>query len=75
MFIFEREGRREGETEHKWERVRERETQNLTQAPGSELSAQSPTGDLNPGRVRSCHRPKSDAQLTELPQVPLFLFF
>ena len=30
------------------ERERERETQNLKQAPGSELSAQSPTWGLNP---------------------------
>ena len=34
---------RQGETEHEQGRVRERETQNLKQAPGSELSAQSPT--------------------------------
>ena len=32
---------RQRETEHEWGRVRERETQNLKQAPGSELSAQS----------------------------------
>ena len=37
MFIFETE------TEHEQGRVRERETQNLKQAPGSELSAQSLT--------------------------------
>ena len=36
MFIFERERGR------KWGRGRERETQNPKQAPGSELSAQSP---------------------------------
>ena len=34
---------RQGETEHEQGRVRERETQNPKQAPGSELSAQSPT--------------------------------
>ena len=34
---------RQGETEHEQGRVRERETQNMKQAPGSELSAQSPT--------------------------------
>ena len=31
------------EIEHEWVRGRERETQNLKQAPGSELSARSPT--------------------------------
>ena len=34
---------RQRETEHEWGRVRERETQNPKQAPGSEPSAQSPT--------------------------------
>ena len=34
---------RQRETEHERGRVRERETQNLKQAPGSERSAQSPT--------------------------------
>ena len=38
---------RQRETEHEQERVRERETQNLKQAPGSELSAQSPTWGSN----------------------------
>ena len=49
LFIFERETDRPqaGEGE------RERETQNLKQAPGSELSAQSPTQGLTPGTVRS----------------------
>ena len=41
VYLFLRE--RERESEHKWGRGRERETQNLKQAPGSELSAQSPT--------------------------------
>ena len=37
------------ETEHRWgEEQRERETQNLKQASGSELSAQSPMQGLNP---------------------------
>ena len=31
----------------------EKETQNLKQAPGSELSSQSPTRGLNSGTVRS----------------------
>ena len=40
MFIFERER----ETEHEWGRGREKETQNMKQAPGFELSAQSHPG-------------------------------
>ena len=52
MFIFEREGERERERAHA-EKGRERETQNLEQAPGSELSAQSLTGGLNWRTVRS----------------------
>ena len=35
---------RQTETEHEWGRVRERETQNLKQVPGSELSTQSDVG-------------------------------
>ena len=48
-FIFERETQRasRGGAE------RERETQNLKQAPGSELSAQSPTWGSNSQTVRS----------------------
>ena len=44
---------RQGETEHEQGRVRERETQNLKQAPGSELSAQSPTQGSNSRTARS----------------------
>ena len=44
---------RQRETEHEQGRVRERETQTLKQAPGSELSAQSPTRGSNPRTVRS----------------------
>ena len=44
---------RQRETEHERGRVRERETQNLKQAPGSELSAQSPTRGSNSGIARS----------------------
>ena len=40
---------------------RDRETQNLKQAPGSELSAQSPTRGSNWRTVRSWPEPKSDA--------------
>ena len=49
---------------------RETETQNPKQAPGSELSAQSPTRGSNPQTVRSGPEPKSDAQPTEPPRRP-----
>ena len=52
---------RQRETEHEWGRARERETQYLKQAPGSELSAQSPTRGLNSRTARSWPEPKSDA--------------
>ena len=42
--LFLRE--RERDTESEWGRRRERGTQNPKKAPGSELSAQSPTGGL-----------------------------
>ena len=57
MFIFERERVRAGEGQ------RERETQNLKQAPGSELSAQARHGagthklsdyDLSRSRMLNC---------------------
>ena len=44
---------RETETEHEWGRGGERETKNLKQAPGSELSAQSLTRGSNSQTVRS----------------------
>ena len=47
MFIFERDRVQAGQGQ------RERETQNLKQAPGSELSAQSPTRGLNSRTARS----------------------
>ena len=55
MFIFERERERERGREREREAGREREgeTQNPKQAPGSELSGQSPTQGLNPRAVRS----------------------
>ena len=46
-FIFEKEREQAGEGK------RERESQNLKQAPGSELSAQSPTRGSNSQTVRS----------------------
>ena len=54
-FIFERERRQGRGTEKEREREREgqRETQNLKQAPGSELSAQSLMWGSNPQTVRS----------------------
>ena len=44
---------RQRETEHEWGRVRERETQNPKQTPGSELSAQSPKQGSNSRTARS----------------------
>ena len=53
---------------------RERETQNLKQAPVSELSAQIPTWGSNSWTVRSWPEPKSDTQLTEPPRRPKNIF-
>ena len=53
---------------------RERETQNLKQTPGSELSAQSLTWGSNSSTARSCPEPKSDAQPTEPPRRPLVFY-
>ena len=53
------------------ERQRERETQNPKQAPGSELSAQSPMQGSNSQTARSWPEPKLDAQPTEPPRCPL----
>ena len=44
-----------------WEGQREGKTQNLKQAPGSKLSAQSPSWYLNSQSTRSWSEPKSDA--------------
>nr|XP_060464193.1 basic salivary proline-rich protein 3-like [Panthera onca] len=54
------------------ERQRERETRNPKEAPGSELSAQSPTRGSNSQTVRSGPEPKSDASPTEPPRRPDF---
>ena len=54
---------------------REKETQNLKQDPGSEVSAQSPTRGSNSQAVRSWPEPKSDAQLTEPPRCPRIYIF
>ena len=50
---------------------RERETQNPKQAPGSELSARSPTRGSNARTARSRPEPKSAAEPTEPPGAPL----
>ena len=74
MFIyFERERERQRQRQRQSvsrEGQRERETQNLKQAPGSELSAQSPTWGSNSWAVRSWPELKSDAQPTEPPRCP-----
>ena len=71
MFIFERERERVRERARTWGRGREeRETQNLKQAPGFELSAQSPMWGLNSQTARSWPESKLDAQQTELPRHP-----
>ena len=66
MFIFERERERERAVEGQ----RERKTQNPRQAPGSELSAQSPMWGSNPQTVRSGPEPKLGAEPTEPPRCP-----
>ena len=64
LFIFERQRETERERERERQRQRqrqsvsregqrERETQNLKQAPGSELSAQSPMQGSNPQTMKS----------------------
>ena len=55
MFIFESQRERDRQTDRArvGEEQGERETQNLKQAPGSELSAQSPTRGSNPRTARS----------------------
>ena len=55
LFIFERKRERErvSDTVCEWGRGRERGRKNLKQAPGFELSAQSPARGSNPQTVRS----------------------
>ena len=64
MFIFERDRDRAWTEEGQ----RERETQNIKQAPGSELSAQSLTQGLNPRTVRSQPEPRPDTQPSKPPR-------
>ena len=65
-----RERERERERVRAWagEGQRQMETQNLKQAPGSELSTQSLTWGLNSLTVRSWPELKSGAYLTEPPR-------
>ena len=65
LFLRDRDRARVGEEQ------RERETQNLKRAPGSELSAQSPTRGSNSRTTRSRPELKSDAQPTEPPGHPM----
>ena len=69
LFIFETE------RDRAWtgEGQRERETQNLKQAPGSEPSAQSPTRGSNSQTARWWPELKSDVEPTEPPRRP-YLF-
>ena len=53
---------------------RERETQMQKQAPGSEVSVQSPRQGSNSQTMRSWPEPKSVAQPTEPPRHPYFIF-
>ena len=53
MFIYYFEGERERDRVQVGEGQRQRETQNARQAPGSELSAQSPTRGSNSWSTRS----------------------
>ena len=69
MYLWEIETAWVGEGQREWE------TQNPKQAPGSELSAQSPLWGLNPWTVRSWPEPKSATQPTEPPRRPKTLDF
>ena len=53
VYLFLRERERERERERAGEGQRQMETQNLKQAPGSELSAQRLTWGSNPQTMRS----------------------
>ena len=71
FFIFERERQRQSTNGRGAER--ERATQNLKQALGSELLAQSLMQGLNPWTVASWPELKLDTQLTEPPRCPSVL--
>ena len=73
VYFWQRE--RERERERAWAgRGRERGRQNLKQARGSELSAQSPMPGLNSQTARSWPELKPVAELTEPPRHPLIMF-
>ena len=61
---------RQRDTEHKRGWGRGRDTENPKQAPGSKLSAQSPTEGSNSSTSRLWPEPKSDTQPTEPPRRP-----
>ena len=71
MFTYLREREREREAE----RGRERKTQNLKQAPSSELSEQNLGWGLNSQTMRSWPEMKPDAQPTEAPRLCLLFNF
>ena len=70
IYLFLRETEREVLGAYIEEGQKESEIQNLKQAPGCKLSAQSLTRGLNSQTVRSWPEPKSDAQPTEPPRCP-----
>ena len=65
FFLFIYFWQREKDRAWAGEGQRERGTQNLKQAPGSEMSAQSLTRGSNSQTTRSCPEPKLEAQQTE----------
>ena len=75
MFLFIFEGERERERDRAWAGEEQRETQNLKQASGSKLSAQSLMRGLNPQIVRSWPELKPDTQPTDPPRRLYFLTF
>ena len=66
---------RDWDRTHVGEGQRERETENLKQAPGSELSAQRPTPGSNPRTMRSWPEPKLAAYSTEPSRRPYVDFW
>ena len=77
MFIYFWKKERERERERAWveEGQRDRERQNLRQAPGFELLAQSLTWCSNSQTLKSWPELKLDTQLTEPPRCPYSFIF
>ena len=75
VYFCERQRQRDGETECEQGRGRERGRQNLKQAPGLELSAQSLRRGSNACTMRSWPELKLDAQPTEPPWCPSLSIF